>query len=231
MKKAAEILRRIQGTPNRASQLVQERGEVCDRLHMLLDRQKTIEVQVAGDVASERGTDTKPIFPNEALRRAEESRRLAASAEYQQVLQDVDQARKRLREVDAELESVQRRHASDLAVIGLVTALMNAGKLEDAEVALAAYAGEDAVETAAKGAAETAAGEDDTVTATVLEVRHGKNAGIIRAWCELADGRNAAIYGKNGIGQALASAVGKKVRVRVRAGNAGLIALRVDPAA
>ncbi|MGI6284851.1 hypothetical protein SEF58_03415 [Neomoorella humiferrea] len=63
---------------------------------------------------------------------------------------------------------------------------------------------------------------------TVLEARPGSSPGTVRAWCEGAEGK-VVVYGKNGAGEALAGAVGKKVQVRYRHGNKGLIAVEVRP--
>jgi len=228
------VIKRLGESPTRAEALSQTRAEACDRLHQLLDRQNAIEVMVAGEVAAERGADGKPSFPNEALRRAEEYRRLSTSIEYQQVLQEVDRARRELRALDAEIESVQRRHASDLAVVGLVTVLLNAGKSEEVEEILAAYTGGQAeaatpAEQAASPVADPTSETPEEVTVIVLETRAAKSEGVVRAWCRLADGSYTAVFGKNGIGQTLAAAAGKAVKVRGKQGNAGLIALRVDP--
>lgn len=62
---------------------------------------------------------------------------------------------------------------------------------------------------------------------TVLEARPGGSPGTVRAWCEGQDGRRVAVYGKNGAGEALAGAVGRRVEIRYRKGDRGLIALSV----
>jgi hypothetical protein len=272
MMEVVGIIQRLGETPATLERMVRARGEKCDALHDYIDRQKAIEIIVAGKVASERDAAGRPRFSNEALRRAEEARRLSVSAEYQAVLREVAEARRQLRELDALIEGVQRRHRSDTVLIGLITALLSAGRREDAEVVLQAYAGQaeatlatepeatpepaapaapvatpaaPAPEPAAPAApaaqaaqAAPAAGQaasasvetPEEVFVLVLETRAAKSEGVIRAWCRLEDGSTTAIFGKNGIGEALASTVGRTARVKVRRGNAGYIALRVDPA-
>lgn len=66
---------------------------------------------------------------------------------------------------------------------------------------------------------------------TVLEARPGSSPGTVRAWCEGPDGRKVAVYGKNGAGEALAQAVGRRVEVKYRRGDKGLIAVEARPVA
>jgi len=217
MMEVVGIIQRLGETPATLERMVRARGEKCDALHDYIDRQKAIEIIVAGKVASERDAAGKPRFSNEALRRAEEARRLSVSAEYQAVLREVAEARRQLRELDALIEGVQRRHRSDTVLIGLITALLSAGRREDAEVVLQAYAGqaeatlatepEATPEPAAPAApvatpaapapepadpapvteTQAATDKDDTITAVVLEVRPGKTAGTVRAWAQLSN--------------------------------------------
>ncbi|MEW6727552.1 MAG: hypothetical protein AB1327_11455 [Bacillota bacterium] len=232
MQMVSEIVKRMSTTPQKAEALVRERGEAADALHKALDEAKGIELAIGGAVANERGSDGKPVYSNSAQRAAEEQRRILSNQKWRQLQGDIECYRGLLREADAALENLRLRAKADEQVVALATALINAGRTEDAEGVLAAYSGvtasdeAEAPTTVAAAPAGTAAnpGGVETLRATVLEVRAGKSAGTIRAFCELADGGKIAIFGKNGVGQTLAGAVGREVEVKGRHGDKGFIA-------
>ena len=280
-----EIAARLGGAPDRAAELIRERAEASDRLHKALGALEEFEAKVAGEVAAARDQDGRPLYPNEAARKAEVLRRLAADRDYQALEAEADAARARLHGLDAEIERASLRHRSDYAVVRLAAALLGAGKADIAEAVLGAYhrAGADtdgsanANGTGADGTNARSAtsqdqapqgqvffqgqghtqaqgqgqaqpqtqgqggqghaqprGQDNGLEAsvfTVLEARPGSSPGTVRAWCEGADGRKVAVYGKNGAGEALAGAVGRRVEVRYRRGDKGLIAVEARPVA
>ncbi len=139
-----EILRelavRLASAPTETARLVLERGEVSDALHRALDAIKEREAQVAGEVAAARNGDGKPLYPNEQARLAEIQRRLQADGDYQALKAEADRLRLRVRELDARMEEVSRRHRSDCRMADLAAALLNAGMREEALAALEAYA-------------------------------------------------------------------------------------------
>ncbi|MDI6907911.1 MAG: hypothetical protein QMC81_10580 [Thermoanaerobacterales bacterium] len=240
MRILSEIVKRMGETPAKAEELVLKRGEAADALHNGLDESKRIEIQVAGQVAAERNREGKPVYANAAMREFEEVRRLAAHGRYQELQGKIEAHRNALRALDAALESLRLRAKADEQVVALVTALLNTGHAEDAENVLTAYAGVTASDEAQKDEAPAPAADAspatpagtaanpgglETLRATVLEVRAGKSAGTIRAFCELDDGGKIAVYGKNGVGQTLAGAVGREVEVKGRHGDKGFIAL------
>lgn len=56
-------------------------------------------------------------------------------------------------------------------------------------------------------------------------------SGYRQGLVEGSDGRRMVVYGKNGAGQALADAVGRRVEVRYRRGDKGLMAVEARPVA
>jgi len=232
MRTLSEIVKRMGETPEKAGKLVRERGQAADALHKALDDAKSVEIRVAGEVAAQKNRDGKPVYVNAAMREFETARRLAEHKEYQELQGKIETYRNALRTLDAALESLRLRAASDQQVVALATALVNAGRVADAEAILGAYAGTDALkeQEAPKGqvpaeAPKTQANDGtETAVVTVLEARAGATQGTIRAYCEAPDGRHA-VFGKNGVGQTLAGAVGRQVEIRYRRGDKGLIAL------
>lgn len=171
----------------------------------------------------------------------------ATSPELAELKERLNQARVAYAAAEARMEAVKARHAALVAVLGLLAAHIQAGKdTAELEAAVSAALGlVPAPATAAPAPAPAApapasapapavaekpeAGEETASSGTfkVLEVRSTKT-GATRAWCEAVDsGQKTVIYGKNGAGKALTSAVGKIVEVRYIEGDAGLIALSV----
>lgn len=79
----------------------------------------------------------------------------------------------------------------------------------------------------ANAQAKVAGDGTETGTFHVLETRESK-PGVVRAYCQAEDGGKYAIFAKNGNAQVLAGAVGKRVLVRYRQGDKGLIAQNVN---
>ncbi|MDH7577166.1 MAG: hypothetical protein QHH75_04900 [Bacillota bacterium] len=236
-----DIAKRLGEIPTLSGGLVKRRAEVSDALHKSLDSMKDREVQVAGAVAAEKNGDGKPAFPNEQARQAEIARRLAADPGYTFTRAEADLRRAELKELDAEIEQVGRRHRSDSNVAYLVASLLGAGLKEDAEAVLTAYAEgtgktvehDSHAEAPAKPAApETPApsGGDDLETGVfkVLEARPGKSDGTIRAYVEGPEGK-VALYAKNGAGKTLAASVGRTVEAKYRHLDKGLYAVSLRP--
>lgn len=175
------------------------------------------------------------------------------SPELAKLHQELNAARAEWAAADARLEALKARHAGAVALANLLAAMTQAGKdtqaLEAAiEAALNGQAAQEqkpAVQPAQvvtqqahpaqtqpaqnQGNAQAQAAGDGTESGTfhVLEVRESK-PGVVRAYCQAEDGGKHAIFAKNGNAQALAGAVGKKVLVKYRQGDKGLIALNVN---
>ncbi|RPF42016.1 hypothetical protein EDD75_2237 [Thermodesulfitimonas autotrophica] len=233
-----EIATRLSSAPDRAAELTLKRAEISDRLHQALDSLKAREAEVAGAVAAERNGDGKPKFPNEASRNAETNRRLQADASYQQAKAEADRLRAELRQLDAEIERVGRRHRSDANLAYLAANLLAAGMRGEFEAVLKAYGGVQA-EAEAKAEAQDrpeaevkkpeAERDVETGTFTVTEARL-TSKGVLRAYCEGPDGK-VAVYAKNGVAKVLSGAVGGKVSVKFKRLDKGLFALEARPVA
>jgi hypothetical protein len=154
----------------------------------------------------------------------------ANSPELAKLHQELNQARAEYAASEAKLEALKARHAGAVALANLLAAYVQAGKdTAGLEAAIAEALGGEQVPPAQQGQPDGQTAGDGTETGTfkVLELRQGKNQGVVRAWCEGADGRKVAVFAKNGAGQALAGAVGKTVEIKYRQGDRGLIALNV----
>ncbi|MBC7324554.1 MAG: hypothetical protein H5T99_04480, partial [Moorella sp. (in: Bacteria)] len=168
------------------------------------------------------------------------------SPELVKLREELNQARAEYAASEARLEALKARHAGAIALANLLAAYVQAGKDTQAlEAAIeAALSGKDAQEqklaaqptqqaqpngqpTQAQNAQVNGQKADSTATGTfkVLECRESK-PGVVRAYCEGPDGK-VAVFAKNGNAQALAGAIGKKVEVKYRQGEKGLIALNV----
>lgn len=242
-----DIAKRLGEAPALCGELVRKRAEISDTLHKNLDSMKEREVQVAGAVASERNGDGKPAYPNEQARAAEIARRLNADTGYQFVKGEADRLRQELRELDARIEETGRRHRSDANMAYLVASLLSSRLKEDAEAVLEAYA-EGAVPAPAPAEEQGERGEPvdgqpngktpppheqdglEVGTFQVLEARQGRSKDTIRAYVQGALGK-AVLYAKNGVGQVLASSVGKTIEAKYRRLDRGLFAVQVRPVA
>ncbi|MGQ9532574.1 MAG: hypothetical protein ACUVTQ_07195 [Desulfotomaculales bacterium] len=242
-----EVAVRLKDAGERMAQLVLKRAETSDRLHKLLDAMKTVETEVAGQVAAETNGNGGKKYPNEAARNAEVQARLAANQEYQAMRQQVDVLRQQLWQLDAEIEKAKQQARADNNLVYLVAGLIQGGRWEMAEAVLAAYRKEtpkangngreqhlqnfaNAVNAVANGtpAQEQKAGSDTLeAVVTVLEVRPGSKPGVIRAYCQTQDGDKVAVYGKNGAGKKPAASVGEVVTVRYRELDKGWFAVAV----
>lgn len=212
-----EIARRLGEAPDRAAELTLRRAEISDRLHRVLDGLKQREAEVAGQVASEKNGDGKPKFPNEQARQAEAQRRLAADQDYQNLRQEADRLRQELRQLDAEIERVSRRHRSDAGIAYLAASLLAAGMREEFEAVLRAYG----TPTPEAGAEKTDGLEEGVFR--VLETKTSEK-GVLRAWCEGPEGK-VAVYAKGETAKALEESRGKEVKVRFRRLDKGLYAV------
>ena len=166
-----------------------------------------------------------------------------SSPELAKLHQELNQARAEWAAADARLESLKARHAGAVALANLLAAYVQTGKdTAGLEAAVeAALNGQQAQKPAVQPApaqpaqqaqpnGQVAQGQNEgtaTGTFTVTEARATKTPGVVRAYCLAEDGSKVAVYGKNGNGQTLAQAVGKRVQVKYRQGEKGLIALSV----
>ncbi|KUK40540.1 MAG: Uncharacterized protein XD69_1412 [Clostridia bacterium 62_21] len=238
-----DVVKRLGEAPEVAYRLAKQRGDVSDALHRALDRMRDIEARVAGEVAAERNGDGKPVYPNEATRNAETARRLAADRDYQAARNEVDRLRAGLREVDAEIERVSRRHRSDANLAYLVGALFQAGRPELAEAALAAYrqakpgpqpqeAPPPPEPTTGDPGGEPALPHDGpqvgmiTCRLKVLEVRDTDRGGV-RAWCKTGFNGHTAVFARGQAAEALRGAAGKVIEVEGKKLDKGVYAVKV----
>lgn len=231
-----EIARRLAEAPGRAGELVRRRKELGDQLHDALESLKAREVEVAGAVASERGPDGKPAFPNEALRAAEVLRRLAEDPGYRLLKARAEGLRAELRGLEAEAEELGRRHRSDASLAGLVASLLAAGLSEEAQAVLHAYAeGCGALE--APGAEGTGASEEprkaplEEGVFRVLEVRLSAERDTARAVACVTGGEKLVFHAVGAAAKALAGALGRDVVVKYRRHEKGLLAVSVGEVA
>jgi hypothetical protein len=231
----------------RIENLVIGLADARQALHDTFEALKKHEVIISGQVASER-KNSQPAFPNEDMRKAEVVRRLETDPEYRELKERLQDARVNLAFAEAELEREKANHAGMVAVAGLLTALVNAGRIDDVErlvrevldVGGRSDKGPDqdsgknnglvsagAVQACGQAAANGPEdGELQTGAFMVLEARESR-PGTVRGYCQSADGSKVAVYAKNGPGQTLAGAVGGFVQVSYRRGSKGLIATSV----
>jgi hypothetical protein len=232
------IINRLASDPENIASLIKSRAIASDELHLQLDNIQVREVKIAGDVASRRKSDGNPVFPNRELRDAEALRLLTADADYFAAKNLADKARNQMRELDAAIESATRRNNSDVQIVGLVTALLNAGKHQEASEVAGSYCCQPAaaqyepnqqqVKAEASAADLGTTGISAVALVDVLEARPSKTTpGTIRAYCQAEDGNKVAVYAKNGNGQALLSAVGKKVHIEYQKVDRGWFAYKV----
>jgi len=156
----------------------------------------------------------------------------------------LDEARAAYAQAEAALEKAKAEHAGLVVLAQLLAAMTQAGKdtnpIRQAIVNLLkdepaqtqepqSPAQQQTPAVPAQAPIQQPANTDGTETGTftVLEARPGKSPGTVRAYCQAADGSKYAVYAKNGSGQALAGAVGRRVTVKYRQGDKGLIALDV----
>jgi len=153
--------------------------------------------------------------------------------------EQVSRARAEYARAEAELERVRCEHTGLVALASLLAAHIQSGRDTSVlEGVLARALGvEDPVEVvpadevpAKDGVDRPLAEGPETGTFTVLEVRPGRSPGTIRAYCEAEGGVKYAVFAKHSAGQVLAGAVGRKVVVKYRPGDRGLIALSVQVA-
>lgn len=168
----------------------------------------------------------------------------------QGLYRDLNEARVSWASTEATLEKAKAEQTGLISLVNLLAASIQSGKeTSDLEKAIATVIGQPEKQEDAAVQEETAE-QAQTITASqepiqqdaqtnqqsedmesgefkVLEVRDGKSQGTIRAYCEAPDGSKYAIFAKNGNGQKLAGAINKKVSVKYRRGDRGLIAFEV----
>lgn len=241
MENLKEIIRRLSDDPDRIATMIIQRAAASDELHSHLDMIQSREVKIAGDVAGRRKNDGSLVFANRELREAEAIRILATDTDYIEAKTNADFARTQLRQLDAAIESATRRNSSDEKIVGLITALINAGKCQEAnEIVLnyqvgAATTSNNSIQQEKQdinqGTSNNATAVDTNATTTalvtVLEARPGTSPGTIRAYCKAQDGTKVAVFAKNGNGQTLLSAIGLKVQIEYQKVDRGWFAYKV----
>ncbi|MFZ5633718.1 MAG: hypothetical protein ACOY40_12825 [Bacillota bacterium] len=231
----------------RIENLVIGLADARQALYDTFEALKKHEVIISGQVALER-KNSQPAFPNEDMRKAEVVRRLEADPEYRELKERLQDARVNLAFAEAELEREKANHAGMVAMAGLLTAMVNAGRIDDVErfvlevLCAGGRSDKDPAQDSGKNNGLVSAGagmscgqdstngledsELQTGAFMVLEARKSR-PGTVRGYCQAADGNKVAVYAKNGHGQTLAGAVGGFVQVSYRRGNKGLIATSV----
>lgn|GEM_PF-2763665 len=142
--------------------------------------------------------------------------------------------RDNLANIDRELEWLRSRQTAAVATINLLSALIGAGRADDAQAVLAALV---------KGEQKSAQGDENESrrgnstdqeelkvdTFAIKEVKPGKSESTIWAIGVTGDGAEYKICAKNGNGQALLGSSGKKAKIKYRPmGDDKLFAVSVE---
>ena len=242
-----KLVQNLARSGERIENLVIGLADARQALHDTFEALKRHEVLISGQVAAER-KNSQPAFPNEDTRKAEVVRRLETDPEYQKLKMKLQDARVNLAFAEAELERAKADHAGLVAMTGLITAMVNAGKIDDVERFVHDVLGSDnlsdkhqtrdsgnagcnnPVGTSSTSSETAVAGPEgdelETGVFMVLEARESR-PGTVRGYCQSADGNKVAVYAKNSHGQFLAGAVGQFVQISYRKGDKGLIATSV----
>ena len=242
-----KLVQNLAGNGERIENLVIGLADARQALHDTFEALKRHEVLISGQVAAER-KNSQPAFPNEDTRKAEVVRRLETDPEYQKLKMKLQDARVNLAFAEAELERAKADHAGLVAMTGLITAMVNAGKIDDVERFVHDVLGSDNLSdkhqtrdcgnagcnnpvgtssTSSQTAVTGPEGDElETGVFMVLEARESR-PGTVRGYCQSADGSKVAVYAKNSHGQILACAVGQFVQISYRKGDKGLIATSV----
>ncbi|MFZ5650265.1 MAG: hypothetical protein ACOY4I_05385 [Bacillota bacterium] len=241
------LVQNLARSGERIENLVIGLADARQALHDTFEALKRHEVLISGQVAAER-KNSQPAFPNEDTRKAEVVRRLESDPEYQKIKVKLQDARVNLAFAEAELERAKADHAGLVAMTGLITAMVNTGKIDGVERFVhdilgsdnlsdkypardSGKAGDSIPAGPNRASGQTAAAGPDgdeleTDAFMVLEARESK-PGTVRGYCQSADGNKVAVYAKNSHGQTLAGAVGEFVQISYRKGDKGLIATSV----
>ncbi len=168
---------------------------------------------------------------------------LAARTDLEKKLsQDGDEeslraVRDNLAHTDRELEWLRSRQTAAVATINLLSALIGAGRADDAQAVLAAL-GENKQEQAQKSESKPEKENKEKTkdqeelkigTFTIKEAKPGKSEGTIWAIAVTADNAEYRICAKNGVGKTLMEAAGKQVKAKYRSlGGDRLFAVSVE---
>jgi protein tyrosine phosphatase (PTP) superfamily phosphohydrolase (DUF442 family) len=236
------LIEQAQRLPGEVETLIRQAAETKQRLHDLLQDRAKLEAQVAGEVANETNGDGKKKYPNEEARKAEIARRLQASEIYQVNEEAIRKAREAVVDLEARLDRNRYEHRAATALLNLLAAAIQAGR-QDVEEAVLTKPGVNPEEQKAearkkftKTVKEVANGNSTGVNGnglkeakvTVLEARPGKTEGTIRAYCQTEGGEKVAVYGKNGTGKKLATAIGEAVVLKFKEIDHGWFAMAVN---
>lgn len=154
---------------------------------------------------------------------------------------DLDEARVTFAVAEATYEKVKVEQSGLISLVNLLSASMQSGKeTNEIETAIASVIGHKLTQDPAPKASQVVQPSTDSVKVEqqstlaesgefmVIETRPGSSPGTVRAYCEAEDGTKHAIFAKNGMGQKLNQSIGKKVSVKYRQGDKGLIAYGVE---
>ncbi|MGQ9498612.1 MAG: hypothetical protein ACUVSP_10090 [Desulfotomaculales bacterium] len=134
-------------------------------------------------------------------------------------------------EIATRLREADDRRLANVAVSGMVAALVNADALEEAQAVLNAYAAREAVEPEPQPEPEQPQEgrgdrELDAYRLKVLEVRDTDRGGV-RAWCKTGFNGHTAVYAKGPEAEILRRSVGNLVDVEGRKLDKGIYAVKV----
>lgn len=156
----------------------------------------------------------------------------------QELYRELNEVRVTFAVAEATYEKAKAEHAGLISLVNLMSASIQAGKeTSEIEAAIASVIGHqlntvEKMEQVQPAVDRTEADQHNNGMESgeflVLEARPGSSPGTVRAYCEGKDGNKQAIFAKNGMGQKLSQALGKKVFVKYRQGDKGLIAYVVD---
>ncbi|ABO49387.1 hypothetical protein Dred_0849 [Desulforamulus reducens MI-1] len=158
---------------------------------------------------------------------------------FQKIQKEINDVRVQYAVAKASLEKAKADQAGLISLVGLLTVSMQAGRdtkeLESViSMAICGNPNELVCQEERKEKSEAAGSQGkengmESGVFNILEIRDS-SPGTIRAWCDGEDGSKSAIFVKNGMRQKVIQAqeLGKKIFVKYRQGDKGLIAYGVD---
>lgn len=165
-----------------------------------------------------------------------------ANKDKDQVLQklnkELNEVRAQYAVAEASLEKAKSEQSGLISLVGLLTASIQAGRdTKELEAVISTAIGEipnEPIPQTKESKGSDAGSQDkeeekESGIFKVLETRES-SAVTLRAWCESEKNEKIAIYVKNGMKQKVLQAeeLGKKIFVKYRQGDKGLIACSVD---
>lgn len=127
-------------------------------------------------------------------------------------------AKAHLESTDRELEWLRSRHSTAVACINLVSALIDAGKADEAKAVLAALKGYQEQKNDSENVEKEKSKEEGLKIEmfTIKETSPGKNEGTVWAKAITDKGAEYKVCAKNGNAQTLLGATGKRMKIKYR---------------